>query len=464
MTSFFQRVRSKVLGSTPEPATPAASGPASQSPVVSNAAPVRAAPPARPAVAVLAARRPLMASNGEVAGFEFRIDDAALRTLAKSGDTVAQAAHVAAVLVSARLVAMGGRTGFARVPAAWLVHAVVPKNESGTLIGVEVDPAQPLEPALQQRVAAAVAQFREVGAKLAWDLAHDLGTTPDFMLVRPAAQQPVAALIETLNARSAALKNMPVIAVDLGSVEDLELALQSGVRLATGSLATPVQALPVKRTAPLAPEVGRLAQLIGQLAAGADTAVIVSAIKGDIGVSVRLLQRMNSATFAHLGGVASIDQAVLMLGRNELQRWLSLMLTQFAGSRKLSSALQEVALWRSRLLELLAIERGESEPGRFFTLGLASMLGLILKLAPAEVVATLSLPPEAAQALLEQTGPWHVYLRTAMQIESQSITEEIAEADGFGSAARVAELSGQAWAWAADNTVHEGSTKAASAS
>ncbi|MDB5849184.1 MAG: hypothetical protein JWP29_2936, partial [Rhodoferax sp.] len=152
---------------------------------------------------------------------------------------------------------------------------------------------------------------------------------------------------------------------------------------------------------------------------------------------------------------ASIDQAVAMLGRNELHRWLSLMLMQYGSHRKLGSALQEVALWRSRLVELLAIERGEREPGRFFTLGLASMLGLILKIGQAEVVAALSLPPEAEDALMAQSGPWFVYLRTAMQVEAQTEDDAAAAVDGFGSAARVLELSDQAWAWAAENSLRE---------
>ena len=108
-----------------------------------------------------------------------------------------------------------------------------------------------------------------------------------------------------------------------------------------------------------------------------------------------------------------------------------------------------------------SIERSESEPGRFFTLGLASMLGLILKMEAAEVVATLSLSPEASQALLAQAGPWHLYLRTAQQMESQAVTDASAEADGFGSAARVQELSGQAWIWAAENTLRDASAKPA---
>ncbi len=203
---------------------------------------------------------------------------------------------------------------------------------------------------------------------------------------------------------------------------------------------------------PVPPEVQRVGRLLNQLATGEETAVIVGGIKGDVGLSYRMLQRLNSASFAQRGAMASIDQAVLMLGRKELQRWLSLMLVQFAGSRKVASALQEIALWRSRFVELLAVEQGEAEPGQFFTLGLASMLGLILKMSQAEVVATLSLPPLAEQALLAQSGPWHVYLQIARQVEAQSISDAAALADGFSGAAQVLALSDQTWAWAAENS------------
>ncbi|WP_295956843.1 HDOD domain-containing protein [Rhodoferax sp.] len=458
MTSFFQRVLSKLFGGIPAPAPQPSVRSTRPQPVASKpavaAAPAPAIPPSRPTPVALAARRPLMGANGQVAGFEFRIDDAALRALAMGADPVAQAAHVAAVLVAARLVAMDGRIGFARLPAAWLALAGVPKNDAGTVIGVEFDAAAaPLSSEAMFGVAAKVAEFRAVGAKLAWGAGQSMGSNPDFLLVRPGTPEAVTGLIAAVKAPPAGLTNIPFIATDMASVEDLERALQGGVRLASGSLTASDMATTLAQAGPLAPEAGRVALLISKLAAGADTAVIVGDIKGDIGVSVRLLQRMNSASYAHLGGISSIDQAVMLLGRNDLHRWLSLMLMQFAGSRQLSSALQEVALWRARLVELLAMERGESEPGRFFTLGLASMLGLILKMAPAEVVSTLSLPPEGAQALLSQSGPWFVYLRTALDVENQTASEASAAADGFTSAARVLELSSQAWAWAAENTV-----------
>lgn len=453
MISFFQRVFTKLAGdiAVPQAGTPV-------SPVASAAmdthAPAPVARPHRPAPVVLATRRPLMGSNGQVAGFEFRIDDTARRALANGADAVAQAAHVASVLVGARLAALDGRIGFARIPAAWLALAVVPKNDAGVVIGVEFDATVgPLSPEVMLGVASMVSQFQAVGAKLAWDAGQSMGSNPDFLLVRPASPEAVTELVALLKEPPAGLANIPFIAIDMASVDDLERSLQGGVRFASGSLAAAGMATTRVKAGPLAPEVGRVALLLSKLAAGADTAVIVGDIKGDIGVSVRLLQRMNSASYAHLGGIYSIDQAVMLLGRNDLHRWLSLMLMQFAGSRKLSSALQEVALWRARLVELLAIEHAESEPGRFFTLGLASMLGVILKMPPAEVASTLSLPPEGAQALLAQSGPWYPYLRTALDLENQTASEATAAAGGFTNAVRVLELSNQAWTWAAENSL-----------
>ncbi|APW38846.1 hypothetical protein RD110_17880 [Rhodoferax koreense] len=401
---------------------------------------------------VLTLRRPLLSSSGDIAGFEFRIDPEMQRELMADGDPASQAAQVAAVLVAARLVALEGRLGFARLPAAWLVHAAVPKTEPRTLIGLEFDPAQPLAPGTLQAVVEVARQFRAAGAQLAWDAEADIGMAPDYLLARHAVR-PLAEVLAATGVVPGAESHPPVIATDLVQLEQLELAVLGGVHFATGDMN--IVAPRSRATRRLPPEAGRLTQLLGQLNAGVDTAVIVDDIKGDIGVSFRLLQRMNSPAFAHLGGVASIDQAVLMLGRNELQRWLGLMLMQFAPRRRLASALQEIALWRARTVELLAVERGEREPGRFFMLGLASMLGGILETETAEVVQALGLPEEAESALVEQAGPWHVFLRAAIQVESRALTDADAVSDGFVSAERVQLLSNQAWAWAAANALRE---------
>jgi EAL and modified HD-GYP domain-containing signal transduction protein len=141
-----------------------------------------------------------------------------------------------------------------------------------------------------------------------------------------------------------------------------------------------------------------------------------------------------------------------MLGRQELYRWLSLMLIQYAGKSKMSSALQEIALWRSRLLELLAIEQREEAPNQLFTLGLASMLGLILHMSLADVVETLSLSEPAHQALIDETGPWRIYLQLAFLVEAQQLDASDRLVVQFGGLERVLALSDQAWTWASEHS------------
>jgi EAL and modified HD-GYP domain-containing signal transduction protein len=304
-----------------------------------------------------------------------------------------------------------------------------------------------------QAIAAAAGLFQFSGARMAWEGSLDLGIPPEFVLLRQSSGQ-LGALLESVHSLPALFKHKPLIVLNLSNLEDLEQVLHAGATFVSGAMASPatqaaVEAVPVKDKKPLQPQVRHVTHLLQKLAADADSAEIISDLKGDLGLSVQLLQRINSASFAHLGGVASIEQAVAMLGRQELQRWLSLILMQFAVKRKTSPALQEVALWRSRFVELLAQERGESEPGQFFTLGLASMLGLLLKISQSEVVTTLGLPLMGQQALLSHAGPWAGYLRTAKDVEAHKLTDELAEAEGFNDATRVLALSDEAWVWAA---------------
>lgn len=393
------------------------------------------------AMAMVGARRPLVSSVGAVVGFEFRIHEDIQQRVTRRADKYGRAAHVSALLTSARLTARAGRVGFARFPMDWLIHASDLDDLAGIMLGLE--PAA-LDPDSLVATAQIVRQLRTAGATVGWDATTDLGLAPDFLILRQGGD-PMAAVLEGLKTWPTRLRVLPILVTDIAQVEDLELALLNGVNWACGALAPTVGLHSGANKQPVPPQVRRIAHVLNQLAKGVDTAVIVREIKGDVGLSYRLLRRINSASFAQLNAGASIDQAVLMLGRNELYRWMSLLLVQFAGSRKVSSALQEVALWRSRFLELMALECNEEAPGQLFTMGLASMLGEILKISMEDVVNTLNLPPQASQALLQHSGPWQVYLEIIKQIEAHEFPG--AGTDRFGGVARVLALSDEAWIW-----------------
>ena len=444
MPSLFQRLR-QVFASRRTP--PAQKKPARSPRTVPDKEASPAETGATAALVAVAARRPLMAADGAIFGFEFCIDEATLRRLRSRNDPRGRAAHVSALLTSARLMSQTGRVGFARLPIDWMVYVTDVSCAAGAWVGIERAPPAAQASDQMETAANLVQQLRTAGVKVGWDITLMPDQTPDFVMLHQ-GPDPMSTLLEATKTWPQALRDLPTLVTDVASIKDVELALSSGIRYACGALVPPAQPLSPADTLPLPPEVQRVGQLLNQLVIGTDTAVIVSDIKSDVGLSYRLLRRINSASFAQLHAEASVDQAVLMLGRNELYRWLSLLLVQFAGKRKASSALQEVTLWRSRLLELLAQEKNEPAPGQLFTLGLASMLGPLLKISQDDVVSTLNLPAPACQALLDQAGPWHIYLHMALLVQTQSLAEHSELAEPFGGVERVMALAYDAWAWA----------------
>ena len=407
-----------------------------------------AGPAAMDALLAVGARRPLISSGGQVAGYEFRLGDGVLQRLARRTDQQGQAAYLAALLASARLMAQTGRVGFARLPIDWMVHGAASQAVPNTWIALEQTAATDLSPALVPGIAQAVAQLRSTGAKVGWGVTTVLGLPPDFVLLRQ-GPDPMAAVLGAVKTWPGTLRGLPIVATDIANVDDLELALGGGISMVCGALTPSGGGSEPSRVVPVRPEVRRVGSLLHQLVAGAETPEIVAQIKGDVGLSYELLRRINSASLAHLNAGASIDSAVLLLGRNELYRWLSVLLLQFGTHRKAASALHEVALWRSRLFELLATEAREPAPGQLFTLGLSSMLAQILGITVADVVATLKLPEPAVQALQSQAGPWARYLELAQVLEAHLLDDRAALAAAFGGVARVAGLSNEAWEWAA---------------
>ena len=86
--------------------------------------------------------------------------------------------------------------------------------------------------------------------------------------------------------------------------------------------------------------------------------VVVTKTAGtDVALSYRLLRYANSPAIGLARAVESVEQAVMVLGRAELRRWLGVMLLNHARPQLVSAALQEHALATARFFELLARQR-----------------------------------------------------------------------------------------------------------
>lgn len=431
--SLFRRMRSAAAPSAAAEDPPLA-------PVETSQAEAPAAE--APAPIAYGLRRPLISARGDIAGFAFRLSETTTRRLQERGDLVARSAHSAALLTAMRLAANAGRLAFAEFSSDWLRSPELPQLMTrGMVIGLSHEP--PAEGWSQCSAA-----LRAAGARIGWSEHSTLPLAPDFRLVR-LTEQSLADLPAIVQRWNVARPGAPIVVAEAASIDDLEAALHAGAHFASGEMSAADHTGGVR---PLPPQVLRVHRLLQQLGNDADVRRLAAEVKADVALTYRLLRFANSAAIGASREIDSIEQAIMLLGRNELHRWLAIMLINSADGRPAARALQEIALARAQLLEALARQHGDPRPDGFFTLGLASMLGVLLQMPLATAIAPLRLPEPAQQALLESRGPWRPHLELALLLERHKTIAAEAPAMAFGGIDRVLELADQAWTWAAAST------------
>lgn len=174
-------------------------------------------------------------------------------------------------------------------------------------------------------------------------------------------------------------------------------------------LQTPVGATPPAATKGQKTDAGArslLLKLLSLVTSDADTSEIEALIKRDPHLSYQLLKLVNSVAFARSGKISNFTQAIALLGRRQLQRWLQLLLyARPQGSVEASMMLPRAAL-RASLMEALAKDKGlkHEQQDNAFMVGMFSMLEVLFGTPLADIVAPLNLDEQVLQALLAGEG------------------------------------------------------------
>jgi len=124
-------------------------------------------------------------------------------------------------------------------------------------------------------------------------------------------------------------------------------------------------------------------------------------IRQDVSLSLKLLRLVNAdPSLPHQ--IDSIHQALLLLGTEFITAWGSLIMLADIGDKP--HELMVTALIRGKMCELLADAKQLPDRERFFTVGLFSVLDAMLDSPMADIVASLPLTEDVAQALLAYEG------------------------------------------------------------
>lgn len=152
----------------------------------------------------------------------------------------------------------------------------------------------------------------------------------------------------------------------------------------------------------------RLAQLV---ASDAETREIEEVFRLEPTLAYHLLRLVNSPGVGVGRQINSFAQAILILGRKQLRRWLNLLLFSAKDDPRAPMLLARASL-RARSVELLAraagLDRDAQESA--FMIGMFSLLGAVFGMPLAQVLQPLKLDAAVMAALLRREGDLGAFL------------------------------------------------------
>lgn len=197
-----------------------------------------------------------------------------------------------------------------------------------------------------------------------------------------------------------------------------------------------------------------LLRLIKLVADDADQPRLDAAFRTEPALMINLLRLTNSVGVGARTRITSVRQAITVLGRRQLQRWLQLLLFSRGSSVDLAhNPLLQLAALRARFMELLVVkllpeQRELSDPA--FITGLMSVVPAALGMSMTDVLAQISVANEVRRALTHREGPLGKLFALVERYDDNDIAGTQVLLAAYGSAGTpglLGEILGETLAW-----------------
>ena len=134
----------------------------------------------------------------------------------------------------------------------------------------------------------------------------------------------------------------------------------------------------------------------------------------DVSLSFKLMKLVNSPFFGVPKEVDSVKRAIVLLGRDEVRKMVSLL--ALSGVNDQPQGMVEIALMRAKICELLGKRTGLAADG-YFTVGMFSALDVLMEQPIKAIISKLPLSEEITAAILERDGMMGAALSCALAME-----------------------------------------------
>ncbi|MDR2624726.1 MAG: HDOD domain-containing protein [Zoogloeaceae bacterium] len=414
-------------------------------------------------------REALLGRDQRIVGYEFSHPQSLQSNIMKKRARVRQfydevlLRHLAGLQLESFLGERLALLGVAPISLAHPMLADLPKANVALALHLGEDKALPQDEALERMRAdmeALRAQGMRIGLKwrVPWtaDMTEatsfwqQIKSCLDFILLDWPEFTADAAATEALNRLIAHARQEPslrLIACELAKPDDFQQCYRLGFDLFQGAFINNRE--PGKVTKDAANRL-RIVQLLNGLRKDEETRWLTQELQQDPVLSYRLLRYVNTPAFGMPRQITGIGQAVTILGRSNLYRWLSSLLFKVSDPGYYEWALAEQALARAALMERLRRpEEKDVTPDALFLTGLFSLLDKLMD-EPLEALAEkILIPPAVSSALIRREGLLAHYLELAEaceRMDPQDIAQRAAHLGLSDRAVNLATFDALAWA------------------
>ena len=206
---------------------------------------------------------------------------------------------------------------------------------------------------------------------------------------------------ETLKEHVKIFKKLDVklLAEKVETIEEYEMCVELGFDYFQGYYFAKPRVISGKQ---LAANRMALLEMIAKLQSpDCDMSELEKIISRDIAISYKLLRIINSPFYGISSKVDSIKKALIVLGLKPLKSWITVIGLSMIDDKP--AELINISLTRAKMCEQLAVHVGCDENAAF-TVGLFSMLDVLLDKPIAELIQELPLDAEVTSALLGEKG------------------------------------------------------------
>ncbi|KZN32929.1 diguanylate phosphodiesterase [Pseudoalteromonas luteoviolacea CPMOR-2] len=301
-----------------------------------------------------------------------------------------------------------------------------------------------------KRLLAAVQELKEKGYKLVLDdYKHQKVWRHFYPYIDQIKVDMLVTSVEEIHEIKEAIVPHPqieLVAEKVETYEQYQLALELGFTLFQGFFFAKPEMVQTKA---LPPSEMALAELLYETSSvDVDLKRITQVFERDVNLSYKLLRYSNSAAFKRRAEISTIKQALIVLGNQELKKFLSLLFASQVASEK-PMELIRLSLTRARFNELLAIKHKKlPDIGMAFLTGMMSLMDAILDETMESVMQKLPLTIDIKDALLQGDGLLADYLALVMAYEQAKWEEASQLTDKLGLVAEeLPELYREALQW-----------------